>query len=73
MEQSRTYRLGSAILLLAATDLISRAPVHIAGQPAITNRIRIAGTFPALPVLVVEILRSLRAGELGLDNVPALA
>jgi hypothetical protein len=59
--------------LLAATGLIARVAVHIAGQPAIKNRIRIAVTFPALSVLVVEILRNLRSGELGLDNVAALA
>jgi hypothetical protein len=72
-EQTRTDRFKTAILLLAATGLIARAAVHIAGQPAITNRIRIAGTFPAQPVLVVEILRNFRSGELGLDNVAALA
>ncbi len=43
MEQSRTDRLKTAILLLAATGLTAGIAFHFAGQPDIANLVWIAG------------------------------
>ena len=73
VEQTGTDRFKTAILLLAATGLITGLAFYFAGQPGIANLIWIAGVVPALAALVVEILRSLRSGEVGLDIVAALS
>lgn len=43
------------------------------GRTDIADLVWIAGVVPALAALVVEILRSLRSGEVGLDIVAALS
>ena len=73
MDTTRTDPLKTAILLLAATGLIAGLAVWFAGRTDVANLIWIAGVVPALVALVVEILRSLRSGEVGLDIVAALS
>ncbi len=73
METTRTDRLKTAILLLAATGLIAGLAFYFAGRTDIANLIWIAGVVPALAALVVEILRSIGRGEVGLDIVAALS
>jgi hypothetical protein len=58
---------------LAVAGLASGLAVWFAGQPEIASLIWIAGVTPALAALVVEIIRSLRSGDVGLDIVAALS
>ena len=73
METTRTDRFKTAILLIAATGLIAGLAFYFSGEPDVANAVWIAGVVPALAALVVEILRSLRSGEVGLDIVAALS
>jgi hypothetical protein len=73
METTRTDHVKTAILLIAAIGLVAGLAVWFAGRADIANLIWIAGVVPALVALVVEILRSLRSGEVGLDIVAALS
>ncbi len=73
METTRTDLLKTAILLLAAIGLIAGLAFYFADQPDVANLVWFVGVVPALAALVVEILRSLRSGEVGLDIVAALS
>ncbi len=73
METTRTDLFKTAILLIAATGLLAGLAFYFAGQHDIANVIWIVGGVPPLAALVVEILRSLRSGEVGLDIVAALS
>lgn len=73
METTRIDRLKTVILLLTAAGLMSGLAFYFAGRTDIANLVWIAGVVPALSALVVEILRSLRSGEVGLDIVAALS
>ena len=73
METSGTDRNKTAILLIAATGLVAGLAFSFSGRPDTANLIWIAGVLPALAALVVEIIRSLRSGKVGLDIVAALS
>lgn len=73
MEQTRTDRIKTAILLLALAGLIVGLAFWVADKAELADTIWIAGVAPALVALVFEILRSLRSGEVGLDIVAALS
>ena len=73
MEQNRTDRFMTAILLMAVAGLTGGLAFYFAGEPDFANLIWIAGVVPALAALVVEILRSIGRGEVGLDIVAALS
>jgi heavy metal translocating P-type ATPase len=73
MDRTRTDRVKTVILLLAASGLIAGLAVHVAGRPDLANLLWIAGVVPALAALVVEIVRSIGRGEVGLDIVAALS
>lgn len=66
-------RIKTAILLAAVAGLIAGLMFWLSGKPDIADIVWIAGVVPALAALVVEILRSLRSGEVGLDIVAALS
>ena len=73
METSRSDRLKTVILLLAAAGLASGLAFYFAGRTGVADLLWVAGVVPALVALGVEILRSLRSGEVGLDIVAALS
>lgn len=73
MEQIGTDRFKTAILLLAATGLVAGLAFWFAGLGEAADLIWFAGVVPALAALVVEILRSIGRGEVGLDIVAALS
>jgi cation transport ATPase len=73
METTRTDRFTTAIMLIAAIGLIAGLAFCFSGRPEAANLIWIVAVIPALAALVVEILRSLRSGEVGLDIVAALS
>jgi len=73
MEHTTTDRLKTAILLLAASGLVVGLALWFAGLHEMADLVWIAGVVPALAALVVEILRSIGRGEVGLDTVAALS
>src|SRR6056297_388691 len=73
MDQTRTDRFKTAILLLAVIGLITGLAFYFAGMGDIANIVWFAGVVPALAALTVEILRSIGRGEVGLDIVAALS
>ncbi len=73
MEQTGSDRLKSALLLLAVASLVIGLAFHLADEARIASLIWIAGVVPVLASLVIEILRSLSRGEVGLDIVAALS
>ncbi|MCD1635340.1 heavy metal translocating P-type ATPase [Martelella mediterranea] len=73
METTRTDRLKTVVLLLAAVGLALGLVFYFTARADIADLVWTAGVVPALIVLVVEILRGLRAGEAGLDIVAALS
>jgi len=62
MEQNRTDRFKTAILLTAVAGLTGGLAFYVAGERDFANLIWIAGVVPALAALVVEILRSIGRG-----------
>ncbi|WP_353476425.1 heavy metal translocating P-type ATPase (plasmid) [Salipiger sp. H15] len=66
-------RLKTATLALALAGLAAGLVLHLAGQPAAARIAWIAGTVPALAALLLEIVGSIRRGEVGLDVLAALS
>ena len=73
MTQRLHDRLNVALLGLALSGLLSGLGFWLAGQPELSEIAWAAGVLPALAALVVEIVRSLWRGEVGLDIVAALS
>ncbi|WP_454268946.1 heavy metal translocating P-type ATPase [Roseovarius sp. MBR-51] len=73
MENIGTDRFKTALLLFAVAGLIAGLGIYAAGQQHLASLAWTAGVTPVLATLVVEILRSLRRGEVGLDIVAALS
>ncbi len=73
MDQRGTDRLKTVLLALALAGLIGGLALHVSGQPDLAQTIWFVGVLPVLAALVVEILRSLAQGEVGLDIVAALS
>ena len=70
---TRSDRRKTAILLLATAGLIAGLGFWWADRAGAAHLIWMAGVAPALVALVIEIARSLRSGEVGLDIVAALS
>lgn len=66
-------RLNVALLGLALLGLVSGLVLWLAGQAELAGIAWTAGVVPVLVALCVEIVRSLRQGEVGLDIVAALS
>lgn len=73
MENNDGDRLKTVILLLALAGLVLGLALWIAGLADMADLVWIAGVLPALVALIVEILRSIGRGEVGLDIVAALS
>ncbi|WP_019953302.1 heavy metal translocating P-type ATPase [Yoonia vestfoldensis] len=73
VQKTRTDRFKTAILFVATAGLIAGLAGWVLGRPDIAHLFWIAGVVPALAALIIEILRSLRSGEVGLDIVAALS
>ena len=66
-------RLNVALLAVALLGLVSGLALLLTGQPDLSTIAWTTGVLPVLAALVVEILRSLWKGEVGLDVVAALS
>jgi heavy metal translocating P-type ATPase len=73
MDHNRRDRLKTTLLLLAGAGLVAGLALWVAGMGGAADLVWFAGVVPALAALVVEILRSLGRGEVGLDIVAALS
>ncbi|RUM95386.1 heavy metal translocating P-type ATPase [Pseudaminobacter arsenicus] len=66
-------RFKVAILVIALAGLATGAGLWLAGRTGLAEMAWAAGVVPVLAALVVEIVRSLFRGEVGLDIVAALS
>ena len=66
-------RLNVALLATALLGLVSGLGLLVAGKPDLATVAWSAGVIPVLAALLVEIVRSLCKGEVGLDIVAALS
>jgi heavy metal translocating P-type ATPase len=66
-------RLNIALLAVALLGLLSGLALLLAGRPDLSTLAWTTGVLPVLAALVVEILRSLWKGDVGLDVVAALS
>ncbi len=73
MDHAKTDRLNTLLLGIALAGLAAGLALHFGGRTDIAQTVWFAGVVPVLAALVVEILRSLVRGEVGLDIVAALS
>ncbi|MBS3651599.1 cadmium-translocating P-type ATPase [Pseudaminobacter sp. 19-2017] len=73
MEHSNEDRLKTALLALALGGLVIGLALYFTGWSHLAPSVWFAGVVPVLAALLVEILRSLWRGEVGLDIVAALS
>ncbi len=73
MTADASDRFRTILLGLALAGLGAGLALHLAGRAEAARLAWTAGVAPVLAALAVEILRSLRRGELGLDIVAALS
>ena len=73
MEFARIDRYKTGLLGLAVAGLVIGLALMFAGAKDLANLVWMLGVLPVLIALLIEILRSLRAGEVGLDIVAALS
>ena len=66
-------RLKTSFLALAALGLVAGLGLLVAGLPDLAKLVWTLGVVPVLAALLVEIVRSLARGEVGLDIVAALS
>ncbi|MFU8825151.1 heavy metal translocating P-type ATPase [Yoonia sp.] len=73
MDQKKADRLRTLLLTVASVGLICGLALYFGGRPDLASTIWFAGVAPVLAALMVEILRSLSRGDVGLDIVAALS
>ncbi|AKI00971.1 heavy metal-translocating P-type ATPase, Cd/Co/Hg/Pb/Zn-transporting [Hoeflea sp. IMCC20628] len=66
-------RLNAGLLAIALAGLVSGLVLSLTGFPTAAEFVWTAGVIPVLVALVVDIARSLRRGEVGLDIVAVLS
>ncbi|MBP7243053.1 heavy metal translocating P-type ATPase [Amaricoccus sp.] len=73
MQHTSSDRFKTLLLLIALAGLVSGLVLHVTDRADAADIAWTAGVAPVLAALVVEILRSLWRGEVGLDIVAALS
>jgi heavy metal translocating P-type ATPase len=73
MIKANADRVKTALLLIAVSGLVSGIALHFAGRANLANIAWFVAVIPVLAALLIEILRSLWQGEVGLDIVAALS
>ncbi len=73
MDQASAERPKTALLLIAFVSLLSGLACFYAGKDDLADLLWFAGTLLVLAALLLEIMRSLARGEVGLDIVAALS
>lgn len=70
---TQTDQFKTLLLLIALGGLLGGLALQVMGRPDLAGAAWTAGVLPVLAALLVEILRSLARGEVGLDIVAALS
>ena len=73
MEHSNGDRLKTGLLLVALGGLLGGLALYFGGRPALASTVWLVSVVPVLVALLLEIVRSLLRGEVGLDIVAALS
>jgi heavy metal translocating P-type ATPase len=73
MEQTSSDRVKTVLLLVALAGLVVGLALHFSGRTGAAGIAWTLGVLPVLAALIIEILRSLWRGEVGLDIVAALS
>ncbi|WP_333817112.1 heavy metal translocating P-type ATPase [Tabrizicola sp.] len=73
MDHAQTDRLKTLLLVIALAGLVTGLGLHFSGRTELAQTAWFAGVVPVLAALVIEIIRSLARGEVGLDIVAALS
>jgi len=73
MEQNNFDRFKTALFIVALSGLLAGLALYAFGRSDLAGILWLVGVFPVLAALLVEILRSLMRGEVGLDIVAALS
>ena len=73
MDHAQTDRLKTLLLVIALAGLVTGLGLQFGGRTDLAQTVWFAGVVPVLAALVIEILRSLSKGEVGLDIVAALS
>jgi heavy metal translocating P-type ATPase len=73
LDHAQTDRLKTLLLVIALAGLIAGLGLHFSGRTDLAQTVWFAGVVPVLAALVIEIIRSLARGEVGLDIVAALS
>lgn len=73
MDHRQTDRLKTLLLIMALAGLAAGLALHLGARPDLARLAWAAGVLPVLASLLIEILRSLARGEVGLDIVAALS
>lgn len=73
MEQASDAKLKTALLLIATVGLLAGLVFYFTGNGSLATTTWVIAVLPVLLALVVEIVRSLSRGEVGLDIVAALS
>jgi heavy metal translocating P-type ATPase len=73
MDHLKNDRLKTAILFFAVVGLVSGLVLYLVGNSDLASTAWLIGVLPALAALLIEILRSVGRGEVGLDIVAALS
>ncbi len=73
MNLRRAEVLEGGLLLLALMGLVAGLSLHVMGRPQAATLAWTVGVLPVLAALFLEIVLSLRRGEVGLDVVAALS
>ncbi len=73
LDHAQTDRLKTLLLVIALAGLVTGLGLHFSGRTDLAQTAWFAGVVPVLAALVVEIIRSLARGEVGLDIVAALS
>lgn len=73
MDNAQTDRLKIVLLGFAFAGLLAGLGLYFSGRTDVSQTVWFAGVVPVLAALVVEIIRSLARGEVGLDILAALS
>lgn len=73
MDYASADRLKTRLLLVALAGIVTGLALHFFGNADIAGLAWTLGVLPVLAALLVEILRSLLRGEVGLDIIAALS
>ena len=73
MSQSAENRMKIGLLVVALAGFLVGLALQLSGRPEYATIAWTAGVLPVLAALIIEIIRSLLQGEVGLDIVAALS